>query len=66
MGPILIDFVAGPLIHVVRVCEVKGRPKWVFNYKNETIQLVGADYKLYIFLATRALKTRFWAPKSSL
>ena len=25
MGPILIDFVAGPLIHVVRVCEEKGK-----------------------------------------
>ena len=41
-------------------------PKWVNNYKQETIQLVGAGYKLYIFLATRVLKTRFWAPKSSL
>ena len=25
MGPILMDFVAGPLIHVVRVCEEKGK-----------------------------------------
>ena len=25
MGPILIDFVAGPLIHVVRVWEEKGK-----------------------------------------
>ena len=25
MGPILIDFVAGPLIHVVRVCEEMGK-----------------------------------------
>ena len=40
-------------------------PKWVNNYKQETIQLVGAGYKLYIFLAIRVLKTRFWAPKSS-
>ena len=40
--------------------------KWVNTHKKETIQLVGADQKVYIFLATRASKTRFWAPKSRL
>ena len=43
-----------------------GRSKWVNNNKKETIQLVDTDQKLYIFLAIRVLKTRFWGPKSSL